>query len=268
VTPAARINRWRPEIANPNPRELPENVDRVAIYFAMRVEGMGLVERLGLELQEPLDPDLPAVWYRGSAPGKRSGDRGGRLEVAIGFAGEDPIHGCDRIGTVPATLTAYLLCRRFKPDLLVNAGTCGGFQRAGASVGDIYVGGRDLLFHDRRIPLPRFDEFGIGRIPATTVPGHLSRSIDASPGVISTGDSFTPTSEEEAFFAAEEVCCKEMEAATIAGLSRDLGIPFLAVKAVTDLVDHPEPEQDAFQRNLEHVSERLQDRLAVLLGHL
>ena len=59
-----------------------------------------------------------------------------------------------------------------------------------------------------------------------------------------------------------------MEAATIAGLSRDLGIPFLAVKAVTDLVDHPEPEQDAFQRNLEHVSERLQDRLAVLLGHL
>ena len=262
MTPAARINRWRPEIANPNPRELPENVDRVAIYFAMRVEGMGLVERLGLELQEPLDPDLPAVWYRGSAPGKRSGDRGGRLEVAIGFAGEDPIHGCDRIGTVPATLTAYLLCRRFKPDLLVNAGTCGGFQRAGASVGDIYVGGRDLLFHDRRIPLPEFKEFGVGRIPAALVESLMLRSLGASAGVVSTGDSFSPTSEEGAFFAAENVTCKEMEATAIAGLSRDLGIPFLAVKAVTDLVDHPEPGHDAFQRNLQRVSLKLTERMS------
>ena len=59
-----------------------------------------------------------------------------------------------------------------------------------------------------------------------------------------------------------------MEAATIAGLSRDLGIPFLAVKAVTDLVDHPEPEHEAFERNLARVSERLKEKLVVLLEHL
>ena len=251
-----------------NPPELPENIDRVAIYFAMRAEGMALVEHLGLSLQDPLDPGLPAVWYRGSVPRRGAGAPGGDLEIAIAFAGEDPVHRCDRIGTVPATLTSYLICRRFKPDLLVNAGTCGGFQRAGASVGDIFLAGRDFLFHDRRIPLPRFDEFGVGRIPSAVVPDRILRSIDASAGVISTGDSFTPTSEEEAFFAAEEVSCKEMEAATIAGLSRDLGIPFLAVKAVTDLVDHPEPEHEAFERNLARVSERLKEKLVVLLEHL
>ena len=245
-----------------NPPELPENVDRVAIYFAMRAEGMGLVERLGLELQTPLDPDLPAVWYRGSMPRREEESAKGELEVAIAFAGEDPFHGCDRIGTVPATLTAYLLCRRFKPTLLVNAGTCGGFQRAGASVGDIYAGGGDFLFHDRRIPLPEFKEFGVGRIPAALVESPMLRSLGASAGVVSTGDSFSPTSEEGAFFAAENVTCKEMEATAIAGLSRDLGIPFLAVKAVTDLVDHPEPGHDAFQRNLQRVSLKLTERMS------
>ena len=68
------------------------------------------------------------------------------------------------------------------------------------------------------------------------------------------------TAEEEAFFRAENVSCKEMEAAAIAGLSRDLGIPFLAVKAVTDLIDHPEPEAEAFQRNLRQVSRKLVER--------
>jgi 5'-methylthioadenosine nucleosidase len=240
-----------------NRPELPETVDRVAIYFAMRAEGMGLVERLGLELQEPLDPDLPAVWYRGSVPRGEGNSAKGDLEVAIGFAGEDPIHGCDRIGTIPATLTAYLLCRRFKPDLLVNAGTCGGFERAGASVGDIYVGSGDFLFHDRRIPLPQFEAFGMGRVPAASVMPRILETLEASTGVVSTGDSFAMTAEEEAFFIAENVSCKEMEAAAIAGLSRDLGIPFLAVKAVTDLIDHPEPEAEAFQRNLRQVSQQL-----------
>ena len=239
------------------PPGLPETVDRVAIYFAMRAEGMGLVERLGLELQEPLDPDLPAAWYRGVL--RRGGDDPARdaLDVAIAFAGEDPIHGCDRIGTVPATLTAYLLCRRFKPDLLVNPGTCGGFQRAGASVGDIFVGGGDFLFHDRRIPLPHFEEFGVGRIPAIRVRKSLLDSLGVRPGIVSTGESFAPTSDEARFFAIENVSCKEMEAASIASLARDLGIPFLAVKAVTDLVDHPGPGHEDFQHNLRDVSKDL-----------
>ena len=250
-----------------NPLEIPENVDRLAVYFAMRAEGMGLVERLGLEPQTPLDPDLPAVWYRGQVP-RGDGDSGREdLDVAIAFAGEDPIHGCDRIGTIPATLTAYLLCRRFKPDLLVNAGTCGGFQRAGASVGDIYVGSK-FLFHDRRIPLPKFDEFGVGRIPAAPVPEHLLEGLEASLGVVSTGDSFAPSTEEEAIYLAENVACKEMEAAAIATLCRDLDIPFLAIKAVTDLVDHPEPEAEAFQSNLARVSDLLAESCDVFLRNL
>ena len=75
---------WRPSMRKPP--ELPENVDRVAIYFAMRAEGMALVEHLGLSLQDPLDPCLPAVWYRGAVPRRGANAPGGDLEVAIAFA--------------------------------------------------------------------------------------------------------------------------------------------------------------------------------------
>ena len=245
----------------PETQRLPADVQRIGFVFAMRAEGQGLVDRLGLTEQARLDPDLPACWFSGrveGGPGERD------LEVAIVFAGEDPYHACDRIGTVPATLAAYLLCRRFRPDLLVNAGTCGGFQRAGASIGAVYVAGGDFLFHDRRIPLPNFEAFGVGRIPAI-LDEPMRAAFGAEWGIISTGDSFAPTAEELAFFKRERVTCKEMEAASLASLARDLGIHFLALKAVTDLVDHPEPEASAFERNLSRVSVILEERLVRFL---
>ena len=241
----------------------PSSIRRVAFLFAMSAEGTGFARRLGLEDHGNLDPSLPAHWLSGSIPG--SG--GGSLEVAVGFAGPDPEYGVDRIGTVPAALAAHLLIRRFEPDLLVNAGTCGGFKARGAGVGSIYLGSRAFLFHDHRIPLPGFDAFGIGRIEAR-YPAELLEVLDAEPGVVSTGDSFTPCAEELEFFEAEGVHAKEMEAAAIARLARDYGLPFLAVKAVTDMVDHPEPEHEAFLRNLDRVSGALEERLVRLLGWL
>ena len=241
----------------------PRPVHRVAFLFAMSAEGTGFARRLGLEDQGSLDSSLPAHWLKGRV----AGSDGGSLEVAVGFAGTDPDHGVDRIGTVPAALAAHLLIRRFEPDLLVNAGTCGGFKVRGARVGSIYLGSKAFLFHDHRVPLPGFDAFGVGRIEADH-PEELLEVMDAEPGVISTGDSFTPCAEELEFFEREGVHAKEMEAAAIARLARDHGLPFLAVKAVTDLVDHPEPEQEAFLRNLERVSASLGERLVRLLDWL
>lgn len=234
----------------------PDSIHRVAFLFAMSAEGTGFARRLGLEDQGDLDPALPAHWLTGSVPGPE----GGSVEVAVGFAGTDPEHGVDRIGTIPAALAAHVLIRRFEPDLLVNAGTCGGFKARGARVGSTYLGSKAFLFHDHRVPLPGFDAFGVGRIEAR-YPEELLDVLDAEPGVVSTGDSFTPCAEELEFFETEGVHAKEMEAAGIARLARDHGLPFLAVKAVTDLVDHPEPEHEAFLRNLDRVSGLLQERL-------
>ena len=229
-------------------------IRRVAFLFALTAEGMGFAEQLGLEDRGRLDPRLPAHWWSGrvgSLP----------LEIAVAFAGRDPDHGVDRIGTVAAALAGYKLCRAFEPDLLVNAGTCGGFQARGGEVGSIYVADGGILFHDHHIQIPGWDAFGVGRIPAGPT-NEVVEALGAVRGVVSTGDSFTPTPQELAFFEREQVAAKEMEAAAIARLARDLGIPFLAVKAVTDLVDAPEPEHEAFERNLARVSSLLQVRLS------
>ena len=35
----------------------------------------------------------------------------------------------DNVGTTPAALASYLAITSLQPDLIINAGTCGGFER-------------------------------------------------------------------------------------------------------------------------------------------
>ena len=243
-------------------------IRRVAFLFALSDEGLGFAQGLGLEDRGRLDPHLPAHWWGGrwSANGEDAGEPGS-LEIAVGFAGADPELGVDRIRTIAAALAGYKLCHRVGPDLLVNAGTCGGFQARGGEVGSVYVADHEILFHDHRVPIAGWDRFGEGRIPARATDAVI-QAVGGVRGVVSTGDSFTPCAEELAFFYREGVHAKEMEAAAVARLARDLGMPFLAIKAVTDLVDHTEPEQEAFSRNLHRVSAELQARLMRLVEWL
>ncbi|MFM8872093.1 MAG: hypothetical protein ACKOJI_01795, partial [Phycisphaerales bacterium] len=155
---------------------------------------------------------------------------------------------------------AYMAIRKLAPDLLLNVGTCGGFAARGARVGDIYVSAAPLLFHDRRIPLDHFALQAAGRWPSAHAP-NLAAAIGARPGVVSTGNSLDVLPGELEFFAREQVCAKDMEACSIAQVCALAGVPFIAVKAVTDLVDHPEPVQDAFLRTLRTVTALLGERL-------
>ena len=59
-----------------------------------------------------------------------------------------------------------------------------------------------------------------------------------------------------------------MEATAIASVTRDWGVPFLAIKTVTDLVDHPEPSHEQFLRNLASSSAHLTDLLSELIEFL
>ncbi|KAJ0968079.1 hypothetical protein J5N97_024996 [Dioscorea zingiberensis] len=67
----------------------------------------------------------------------------------------------DSVGTISASLVTYASIQALKPDLIINAGTAGRFKAKGACVGDVYFVS-DVSFHDRRIPIPVFDLYGIG----------------------------------------------------------------------------------------------------------
>jgi len=81
-----------------------------------------------------------------------------------------------KVGTTPAALTAYLAIKKLQPDLVINAGTAGGFSRKGGCIGDAYIS----LFckhHDRRIPIPGFLEYGRGDHKSIPVPNLVNVNL-------------------------------------------------------------------------------------------
>jgi hypothetical protein len=48
--------------------------------------------------------------------------------VHVVWNGRCDVHNVDYVGTVPAALSAYLATQHFNPDLIISAGTAGGFK--------------------------------------------------------------------------------------------------------------------------------------------
>jgi 5'-methylthioadenosine nucleosidase len=230
-------------------------INRIAILYAMEAEGSPLADRLGLGAANEVHKGLPARVRQGKIAS---------VEVFLLFNGIDPVHGVDRIGLEHAAVTTWALIEKFKPQLLINAGTCGGFQSRGATIGTTYLAGGDYLIHDHRIPLPGFQELGMSRIPTTRY-RRVEERLGLSAGPISSGSSLDATESERLFFEKERVVAKDMEATAIARVAQDLQTPLLTMKAVTDLVDHPEPAQDAFLRNLRSTTMHLTDHMEQLV---
>jgi nucleoside phosphorylase len=60
-----------------------------------------------------------------------------------------------------ASIAAFVAINELKPDILLSAGTAGGFRRKGAQIGDPFIS-TFHKHHDRRIAIPGFQEYGIG----------------------------------------------------------------------------------------------------------
>ena len=233
-------------------------IQRVVLHFAMEEEAAGIVKRFNLGAGTRLHPALPAQVRIQQI---------GAVEWVHCTNGTDPIHGVDRVGLEPAATTAWKLLSDYKPCFYINAGTCGGFAARGGEIARSYLGGGQFLMHDHRVPLPGFQAQAEARIPAERYPT-LHRLLGLEGGPISSGSSLDATPREMQFFEQEKVVAKDMEATAIASVARDWGTPFLAIKTVTDLVDHPEPSHEQFLRNLASSSAHLTDLLSELIGFL
>ena len=227
------------------------NYAKTTIVMAMQAEARPLIERLKLERQPTLG--VPVEMY---------GDPDGPVTLVTN--GRDAVTGVDNIGTQPATLAAWLAIERCKPDLLLNAGTAGGFAERGAVIGDVFLSADAIRFHDRRIPLPGFREYGIGNYPVVDV-ASLAARLGLKTGVVSTGNSLDCPPVDLEAMQANDADVKEMEAAAIAWVASITATPMVAVKAVTDLVDLPHPAEEQFVANLALASARLADAVVELL---
>lgn len=224
-------------------------VKTIAVIIAMKAEAAPLVEHLGLKKAEPspFPGPIPAEVFSGAV---------GDATVHVCCNGEAKGFGVDSVGTVPAALTAYQICEHLKPDLLINAGTAGGFKAMGGAIGDVYLA-TAFKNHDRRIPIPGFDAYGVGHADAAPCPA-LRLATGFKPGVVSTGNSLDAPDVDVESLKKNEASVKEMEAAGIAHVCAMFDVPLLAVKAITDIVDGDKPTQDEFLENLGAAAKALQ----------
>ncbi|KAJ3672610.1 hypothetical protein LUZ60_007331 [Juncus effusus] len=225
-------------------------ISSVLIVIAMQTEAAPIVSKFGLSestTDESLFPKgVPWVRYHGKYKD---------LYINLVRPGKDSSFGVDSVGTISASLVTYASIQAFKPDLIINAGTSGGFQAKGASVGDVYLAS-EVAFHDRRIPIPVFDMYGIGARQTLSCP-NLLKQLDLEVGKLSTGDSLDMSPHDESAILANDATLKDMEGAAVAYVADLLSVPAIFIKAVTDIVDGDKPTVEEFLENLVKVTAAL-----------
>nr|GEX21552.1 5'-methylthioadenosine/S-adenosylhomocysteine nucleosidase 2-like [Tanacetum cinerariifolium] len=228
-------------MSNENP------ISTIVIIIAMQTEALPLVNSFQLKEEDAahslFPKGTPWVRYYGNYKG---------LNVNIIWPGKDAVLGVDSVGTVSASLVTYASIQALHPDLIINAGTAGGFKAKGAGIGDVYVAS-EVAFHDRRIPIPVFDLYGVGLRCGCSTP-NLVKELDFKVGKLSTGDSLDMTPHDEASILANDAVIKDMEGAAVAYVADLLKVPAIFVKAVTDIVDGDKPTSEEFLHNLSAVT--------------
>ncbi|KAI5402341.1 5'-methylthioadenosine nucleosidase [Lathyrus oleraceus] len=223
-------------------------ISNIVIVIAMQTEAQPVVNKFQL-IEDPHSPftqGVPWVRYHGKYKD---------LNINLIWPGKDPNSGVDSVGTISSALVTYAAIQALKPDLIINAGTAGGFKARGASVGDIFIIS-DCAFHDRRIPIPVFDLYGVGSRKAFETP-NLVKELNIKVGKLSTGDSLDMTQQDESSITANDATVKDMEGAAVAYVADLLKVPAIFVKAVTDIIDGDKPTAEEFLQNLASVTTAL-----------
>ena len=232
-----------------------EKIKTILLVMAMRDEARSIIRDLGLTLLKKHSTKLSIETYGG-----KYGDK----QIWLQLNGRCPSFGVDNIGTDPSVLNTYTGIVNYKPDLILNAGTAGGFARANAKVGDTYLSHPYVYHHDRRINIPGFNEYGIGKYSCYPCED-IAKRLGLKTGIISTGNSLDHTPLDLEIIETHNGEVKEMEAAAIAWLANTYGIPFLAIKTITDIVDGPESTEDEFLKNLNYASKILGEKTIELI---
>lgn len=225
----------------------------------MQTEALPLVNKFELK-EDPnsLFPEgVPWVRYHGTYKD---------LNINLMWPGKDGALGVDCVGTVSAALVTYAAIQSLKPDLIISAGTAGGFKAKGASVGDVFLAS-EVAFHDRRIPIPVFDLYGVGLRQACSTP-NLLKELNLKIGKLSTGDSLDMTPQDEASIVANDATIKDMEGAAVAYVADLLKVPAIFVKAVTDIIDGDKPATEEFMQNLVAVTTALGQAVTQVIDHI
>ena len=182
-------------------------------------------------------------------PDERKVEAGGREFFDGHLHGREVVTVLSRIGKVAAATTAALLVDRFAVDRIVFTGVAGGLA-PGVDRGDVVVADAFLqhdldaspIFPKYEVPLYGTDRFATDRALTDELAQAVRRALPGTRvhrGLVASGDRFVATTAESRALQAAlpDALAVEMEGAAIAQVCRDFGVPFAAVRTISDRAD-------------------------------
>ncbi|KAJ7537117.1 hypothetical protein O6H91_12G098100 [Diphasiastrum complanatum] len=199
------------------------NISTVLLVIAMQAEALPLVEALKLSQDDTLvfPKSVPWIKYSGIHDG---------LHIHIVVPGKDAVLGVDNVGTVSGALVSYAAIQALQPDLLINAGTAGGFKI--------------------------FDKYGVGATKTIPTP-KLVEALGLKLGKLSTGNSLDMSPQDEEVIKSNDATIKDMEGAAVAYVANLFSVPAILIKSVTDIIDGGRPTTEEFLENLSMAADAL-----------
>lgn len=230
---------------------LKNDVKHVLFVIAMEAEAKPFLDHLSLKLIEHDHKSLSLQLFQGVYKEN--------MKITVAVNGKCNRFNVDNVGTTPAALSTYLAINHVKPDLIINAGTAGGFKSKGADIGDVFLSS-NFKHHDRRIPIPGFTEYGVGDHDSILTP-KLAEYLKAKVGVITTSNSLDHNETDDQIMLDHNASVKDMEAAAVAWVAEQTSTPCFGLKVVTDIVDGDKPTSEEFLENLSSAAKNLQETL-------
>ena len=163
------------------------------------------------------------------------------------------LHGVDvallksGIGKVAAAMGAALLLERCQPDAIINTGSAGGLAPT-LNVGDIVVSD-EARYHDADVTAFGYEYGQLPGCPAGFKADEkliaaakaciAEHNLNAASGLIVSGDAFINGAAglEKIRSHFPQAVAVEMEATAIAHVCHSFGVPFVVVRAISDVAD-------------------------------
>ncbi|HDN2512303.1 MULTISPECIES: 5'-methylthioadenosine/S-adenosylhomocysteine nucleosidase [Providencia] len=151
------------------------------------------------------------------------------------------------IGKVAAAIGTTLLLEHCQPDVVINTGSAGGLDPR-LNVGDIVVS-TEVRYHDADVTAFGYEPGQMAQCPPAFVADNKLIDVaeqciklldmNAVRGLVCSGDAFINGAEPLARIKATfpQVAAVEMEATAIGQVCHQFGVPFVVVRAISDVAD-------------------------------
>ena len=267
-----------PVVFKPEPEE--KGVNNLLIHITLADEAKYFIETLKLKLVENYFESYPFRVYENLAnmADKKS------LKITLLVNGEAP-ESKDKAGNVrmvptAVALEAYLCKAATKPDLIINAGTCGGFEYNNAKIGDAILVNESSII-DSNIPIAfpvtldngetitvePYKKYSTDNIALTNL-SVLAKELNLIEGPCGTGNSLDYVERDLERLQANGAFAKDMELYALAWMCQYNKIPLTSLKIVTDIVELEDPVGKQFIDNLVAAAESLNVNLSKIIDYI